>query len=87
MSNETLNELTTRMGELSHDELLILMRQLEEKLMSFVESETNQYSLLDLSGTAKYPAVGEDAQEWISHSRRKAEEHRQNQGDKSGDYC
>lgn len=87
MSNETLNELTALMGELSHDELLILMEQLEKKLQTFVESQKDLYSLLDLSGTIAYPAVGEDAQEWISHSRREADELRQNQGEKSGDHC
>ncbi|HPO14974.1 MAG TPA: hypothetical protein PLI09_16145 [Candidatus Hydrogenedentes bacterium] len=86
MSNETLNEMTTLMDELSHDELLILMKQLEERINSIVESEKGHYSLLDLSGTVEYPAAGEDAQEWISSSRREADAHRQNRGNTSSDH-
>ena len=31
---------------------------------------------LDVAGTAPYPLVGEDAQEWVTRTRRESQEHR-----------
>jgi hypothetical protein len=31
---------------------------------------------LDIAGTAPYPLVGEDAQEWVTRTRQESQEHR-----------
>lgn len=47
--------------------------QLKRRTMSH---NPNKLKWLDIAGTAPYPLVGEDAQEWVTRTRREAQEHR-----------
>lgn len=54
--------------------------EVAERILALVRHKhdpTVQYDLGDLEGLAEYPMMGEDAQEWVSRTRREADERRE----------
>lgn len=53
-----------------------------EELINLIQSDLRQKIEIgrrweEIAGTASYPLVGEDAQQWVSHSRRESDLSRQ----------
>jgi hypothetical protein len=77
MKNEILEEIIKKVDLLTTEEQLSLIAALAEKARAstVVRSEPlRRWS--DLMGMLSYPACGEDAQGYISHSRRESDEKR-----------
>jgi hypothetical protein len=69
-----LQEIIERVSLLSEDERLRLMVYLSDRVRQEQPEEGNW---LDLCGLATYPLLGEDAQAWVSRTRREDSEHRE----------
>jgi hypothetical protein len=74
MSTE-LDELIRRAEMLSHQDRLRLVEHLTRK----GSPETAGREWREICGAAPYPLLGEDAQAWVSRTRREGDEHRQSQ--------
>jgi hypothetical protein len=76
MDNEELRrEILALAAKLSEDD----RREVARQLLSNDGSEQPKKRLKwsDLAGRASYPMCGEDAQQWVSRSRRESDEHRE----------
>ncbi|KGF73831.1 hypothetical protein DO97_10590 [Neosynechococcus sphagnicola sy1] len=71
----SLQEVLRQAEQLTLEDRLELIRQLIEGLQksAIIPKATSRWS--DLGGMAPYPMMGEDAQEWISRTRRESDEH------------
>jgi hypothetical protein len=83
-----LEQVLQQIEQLTPEERLELIRQVAEglkKSTSIDEQPKTQWS--DLKGLAPYPMMGEDAQAWVSRTRREADEHRERvlRGESSGE--
>jgi len=77
MSNEILKEIIEKVELLSTEEQLRLMTALAEKArVSAAARPGPRRKWSDLIGMLSYPACGEDAQTYISRSRREADDKR-----------
>ena len=71
MNEEILTELIRKTSRLTSEEQLRLIVALAEKVRaSTIREPKSRWKWLDLPGMLPYPACGEDAQTYISHSRR-----------------
>jgi len=77
MGNEILEEMIGKADLLTTDEQLCLIAALAEKARAstLVRSKPSR-NWSDLQGMLPYPACGEDAQSYISRSRRESDEKR-----------
>jgi hypothetical protein len=74
MSTE-LDELMKKAESLSAEDRLRLLEHLSREI-----SPTRAHrQWREISGAAPYPLLGQDAQAWVSRTRREGDEHRQNQ--------
>ncbi|MDT9221923.1 MAG: hypothetical protein P5678_26055, partial [Limnospira sp. PMC 1240.20] len=71
-----LQQLLQQVDQLSPEERLELIRQIAQGLKKSEEVVTAKPRWADLKGMAPYPMMGEDAQDWVSRTRREADEHR-----------
>jgi len=62
--------------QLAPEERLELIRQIAQGLKKSEVVVRPKPRWSDLKGMAPYPMMGEDAQEWVSRTRREADEHR-----------
>lgn len=76
MASQTLVEIMQKAEELTPDEHLQLIAYLAERARQVAQMGKARRSLRELEGTAPYPALGEDAQQWVSRTRRESDEHR-----------
>jgi len=74
MSTERLEDLVKQSDSLTPTEQMDLLIHLAEKVR---HSQKPARSFRDIRGTAPYPLVGEDAQEWVSRTRQEWDEHRE----------
>lgn len=75
MSDRVLRELIEKIDLLTADEQLRLIAELAEKArVSAVGGSVQKRKWSDLIGMLSYPACGEDAQVYISRSRREADD-------------
>jgi len=74
MSRE-LDELIRKAESLSPEERLRLLEHLSRKVSQV--GARRQWK--EIRGAAAYPLLGEDAQSWVSRTRREGDEHRQKQ--------
>ncbi len=80
----SLQEVLKQAEQLSPGERLELIQQVAEGLKkveavdrtSVEENPKPKRKWSDLMGMAPYPMMGEDAQEWVSRTRREGDEHR-----------
>lgn len=82
MNTPTLNDVIAQADQLPEAERM----ELVEYLLSTItprekeaESDEKEYTWDDLRGLAKYPMMGEEAQEWITRTRREGTERRERQ--------
>lgn len=56
-----------------------LVKQMKQSVESVAATEKpkKKFKVSDFRGIAKYPMLGEDAQEWVSRTRREGDEHRE----------
>lgn len=77
MSVKELDEVLEKINLLNSEEQQHVMSVLSEKAsLPMPQKERPKKKWADLVGILSYPACGEDAQEYISRSRREADEHR-----------
>ncbi len=77
MSNEMLKEIIEKVDLLTTEEQLRLITALAERArISAVDRAEPQLRWSDLIGMLSYPACGEDAQSYITRSRREADDKR-----------
>lgn len=72
-----LNEILGQAEQLTPEERLELIQKLVEGLRTSEERAKSQTKWRDLRGMAPYPMMGEDAQEWVSRTRRESDEYRE----------
>lgn len=70
-----LEEVLRSIDQLSTPEQLAIISHITDQLKQR-ESQQTTHHWLDLAGTVPYPLLGEDAQTWVSRSRREAQEQR-----------
>ena len=73
----TLEEVAALAAKLTLADRRLLVKKLQKQAISANEEPAPQWS--DIRGTIPYPLCGEDAQEWVSRTRREADEHREKQ--------
>lgn len=71
-----LQQLLQQVEQLNPEERLELIRQIAQGLKKSEVAVRPKPRWSDLKGMAPYPMMGEDAQEWVSRTRREADEHR-----------
>lgn len=78
MPSEAVAKLLQEAEKLSDEKQLELTMKLLERFRSKMMSPKYR-SWLELAGMAPFPLLGEDAQEWISRTRREGDEMRMKQ--------
>lgn len=71
-----LDQLLQQVEQLTPEERLELIRQIAQGLKTSDRTLKAKPRWSDLKGMAPYPMMGEDAQEWVSRTRREGDEHR-----------
>lgn len=77
MSTATLTYLIQQTEALTIDEQLRLASHLVERARKVYPTTTLRRKWREIFGIVPYPLVGEDAQTWVSQSRRQADEQRE----------
>jgi hypothetical protein len=79
MATDVLEELIKRAESLTPDEQLRLIAHLAEKARQAYQPPPLRRQWREICGAAPYPLLGEDAQAWVSRTRREGDEHREHQ--------
>jgi hypothetical protein len=79
MSAPLLEKLIQETSELSVQEQLRLAAHLLERASEAVSAPAPPLKWQQISGLMPYPLVGEDAQTWVSRTRRDSDEQRERQ--------
>ncbi|HEC85553.1 MAG: hypothetical protein DRR08_13390 [Candidatus Parabeggiatoa sp. nov. 2] len=74
MSSQLLKDLMKQSKSLTPPEQMDLLIHLAERVR---HSQKPARSFRDIRGAAPYPLMGEDAQQWVSRTRRESDEHRE----------
>jgi hypothetical protein len=77
MATNTLAEIIERADALDVDEKLALIAHVAQSLRRSVQPARGGRDWLELLGAAPYPLLGEDAQAWVSRTRRESDEARE----------
>ena len=72
-----LQALLKQAEQLTPEEQLELISRLADQLRIQTTLPKPQRKWSNLKGLASYPLMGEDAQEWVSRTRREGDEHRE----------
>jgi hypothetical protein len=81
MASKELLELMERADQLPmRDQLELIAHVAEQVRQSQVESKPRR-KWREIRGSAPYPLMGEDAQAWVSRTRRESDEQRASQWD------
>jgi hypothetical protein len=73
----SLEKILSEIEQLTPEELLTVMGHLVERVKKHITQAQPKRKWSDLKGIAPYPLLGEDAQEWVSRTRREGDEHRE----------
>lgn len=76
MALRNVDELLKRAGKLSPSERLLLASRLIQGVRSDLPSRKSRRKWGEVAGLLPYPALGEDAQQYISRTRRADDDHR-----------
>jgi hypothetical protein len=79
MASQVLEGLIKQADALTLDEQLSLIAHLAEKARQASQAHTPRRKWREIRGVVAYPMCGEDAQAWVSRSRREADEQREKQ--------
>ena len=71
-----LEHLLQQVEQLTPEDRLELIRQIAQGLKQSEVVVRAKPRWSDLKGMAPYPMMGEDAQDWVSRTRREGDEHR-----------
>ncbi len=77
MDLNTLNELKEKANGLTPEENLDLIAHLMNKVRTASLASAGRRKWSEICGKASYPFTGEDAQTWVTKSRKKSDERRQ----------
>ncbi len=75
----TYDELLKQVDSLQVEEQLRLATYLLERARQAVTQEKPHYKWRDICGRYPYPMLGEDAQAWVTRTRRESDEQREAQ--------
>ncbi len=78
MGSRELDELVKKAEALTADEQLALIAHLAGKVRENYHARPRR-QWREICGSALYPMLGEDAQDWVSRTRREGDEHREQQ--------
>ncbi|RUR78789.1 hypothetical protein ACF3DV_04730 [Chlorogloeopsis fritschii PCC 9212] len=73
----SLEKILSEIEQLTPEEQLTVMGYLVELVKKHLTQAQPKHKWSDLKGMAPYPLLSEDAQEWVSRTRREADEHRE----------
>ncbi|MBU7585329.1 MAG: hypothetical protein KAF91_20975 [Nostoc sp. TH1S01] len=73
----SLEKILSEIEQLTPEEQLTVMGHLVERVKKHVTQAQAKRKWSDLKGMVSYPLFGEDAQEWVSRSRREGDELRE----------
>ena len=73
MATDLLNDLIKQAEALTPDEQLRLIAYLAEKARASSHSSRPRRQWREICGAASYPLLGEDAQAWVSRTRRESD--------------
>jgi hypothetical protein len=73
----SLEKVLSDIEQLTPEEQLTVMGHLLERVKKHITQAQPKRKWSDLKGMAPYPLLGEDAQEWVSRTRREGDEHRE----------
>jgi hypothetical protein len=76
MALRNIDEILKRAGKLTPSERLLLASRLIQGVRSDLPSRKSRRKWRDVAGLLPYPALGEDAQQYISRTRRADGDHR-----------
>ncbi|MFZ4674607.1 MAG: hypothetical protein ACOYM4_02735 [Nodosilinea sp.] len=71
-----LDTVLKQVEQLTAEERLELIQKVAEGLKSKTQPISRKPKWADLRGMAPYPLMGEDAQQWVSRTRRESDDHR-----------
>ena len=71
-----LEKVLEEIEQLTSKELLETIAYATEQLKRRTTDNKDKPKWLDIAGTAPSPLMGEDAHEWVTRTRREAQEHR-----------
>ncbi len=72
-----LEKILSEIEQLTPEEQLTVMGHLVERMKKNITKPQAKPKWSVLKGMAPYPLSGEDAQEWVSRTRREGDEHRE----------
>ncbi len=72
-----LEKILSEIEQLTSEEQLTVMGHLVERMKKHVTQSQPKRKWADLKGMSPYPLLGEDAQGWVSRTRREGDEHRE----------
>ncbi len=75
MASAKLIEIIKQVESLTIEDQMALITHLQEQVQR-TQQDRPRKSWHDIQGTAPYPMVGEDAQEWVTRTRREGDEAR-----------
>lgn len=75
--NLPLQKMFSEIDKLTPEEQLTVMEYLVERMKKRLIPAQRKRKWSDLKGMASHPFFGEDAQQWVSQSRREGDEHRE----------
>ncbi|WP_427160952.1 hypothetical protein ACQFX9_04825 [Aliinostoc sp. HNIBRCY26] len=75
--NLPLQKMFSEIDQLTPEEQLMVMEYLVERMKKRLIPAQTKRKWGDLKGMASHPLFGEDAQHWVSQSRREGDEHRE----------
>ncbi|BAY62398.1 hypothetical protein H6G33_19975 [Calothrix sp. FACHB-1219] len=73
----SLEKILSEIEQLTPEEQLTVMGHLVERVKKHITQVQPKRKWSDLKSMAPYPLLGEDAQEWVSRTRKFADEHRE----------
>ncbi|MFN6487702.1 MULTISPECIES: hypothetical protein [unclassified Nostoc] len=73
----SVEKILSEIEQLTPEEQLMVMGHLVERMKKHITQAQPKRKWSDLKGMASYPLLGEDAQEWVSRTRREGDEHRE----------
>lgn len=73
-----LKKILSDIEQLTLEEQLTVMEHLVEQMKKNTTQSKTKRKWSDLKGMAPYPLAGEDAQEWVSRTRKEGDEYREN---------
>ena len=79
MSTQVYDEVVKQVDTLRVEEQLRLAAHILDRARQVVAQEETRHKWADIRGLATYPMLGEDAQAWVSRTRRESDERRQKQ--------